>query len=451
MGGSLSPDDKLRAAAQREISALEDAMRSGYHPTGMRGSTNKKSGLRVVADALGISVSSLRHRVGTPGHIGIWGRKFGLIPDWTLYTPKAEAPIEFVAADVVTVERKRMQDRDFASENRKLREALSDAHDIRGGIAGLFSDPPIPRSLPMPVRKGAKAGEVPLINLYDLQWGEVVDINAMGGINSYNAVIAKKRLGRFFSTIIDLLTKHWHGPPPPKAYFALGGDLVSGQIHDLPKTNDRSGPEAVRDLVGVLKDGIEKLAFAIKCPIEVISVPGNHGRITEFPDDKRYVVDSYDTLVAWLLELHFNRPGSTVTVTIPPSGDALVNIYGRNVLWTHGDKIGAMGGHGGAGVAAPAARGMRRIFAEYSELGVRLHAIIMGHLHTALELEDGFVSASLVGPSERGRRFRFKPSPASQWLLTMHPHYGIAQRWKIQVGDPSEGSIYETPAGARAA
>jgi hypothetical protein len=32
--------------------------------------------------------------------------------------------------------------------------------------------------------------------------------------------------------------------------------------------------------------------------------------------------------------------------------------------------------------------------------------------------------------------------PASQWMLTVHQLRGIARRWKIQVGDPSEGSIY---------
>lgn len=367
--------------------------------------------------------------------------------------PPSAAP---ASKEQIESDRHRLRSNDLAAANKHLREALVKATDIRGGIAGLFSDPPQPKHISIPPRRNLKkVGEIPLLNLYDLQWGEVVNKAKMGGINSYDAAIAEARIGRWLATAIDLLTEHWHGVPPPKLYLTLGGDLVSGQIHDLPKTNDRSAPEAVRDLVGILKFAIEKLAAALEAyhgcpvPIEIISVPGNHGRIGEFPDDKRYVEDSYDTLVAWMLEAYFNRPGSNVTVTIPASGDALVKIYGRNILWTHGDRIGTKGGDGGAGVAAPCARGMRKVVNDYAQQGIPIYKVFIGHLHTALELEDGFVSSSLVGPNERGRfRFRFKSMPATQWLLTVHPLYGIAQRWQIQVGDPSEGSIYEIPPGA---
>ncbi len=370
--------------------------------------------------------------------------------------PKYEPPAQLDIPEQVESDRKKRLDRDLAAENKRLRDALLTATDIRGGIAGLFSEPPAPKHINIPKRKHLKqVGEVPILCLYDLQWGEVVNKARMGGVNSYNAAIAEARIGRWLAACIDLLTNHWRGPAPPKVYLTLGGDLVSGQIHDLPKTNDRSAPEAVRDLVGILKFAIEKLGSELAAyhkrpiPIECISIPGNHGRIGEFPDDKRYVEDSYDTLVAWMLETYFNRPGSNVTVTIPPSGDALVRIYGRYVLFSHGDRIGTKGGDGGAGVAAPCARGMRKVVSDYAQQGIPIYKVFIGHLHTALELEDGFVSSSLVGPNERGRfRFRFKSMPATQWLLTVHPVYGIAQRWQIHVGDASEGSIYEIPPGA---
>lgn len=397
----------------------------------------------LVAEAMDVSEASVRRYL----------RKAGVKLDANKKTPK-DINIEAIASQDVPsdpVELRRLRDRvNLLENNLKLAERRAvAAEDIRGGIAGLFSDPPQPKHIILPKARISDAGEIPLLNLFDLQWGEVVDAAKMDGLNSYNAEIAARRLSRYFDKCIDLCSgSHWGSSrKPPKAYLALGGDLVSGNIHDeLVKTNDRSPIEAVRDLVSHLFGNIERLQKALDCPIELISIPGNHGRITQKRESKRYVVDSYDTLVAWLLELHFNRPGSGVTVTVPASGDALVNIYGRNVLWTHGDRIGTRGGDGGAGAAAPAARGMRKIIAEYAARGVIVHMIIMGHIHTALELEDGFVSGTMVGPSEYSRDGRFKPRPATQWLLTMHPNIGIAKRWQIYVGDPSEGSIYRTGA-----
>lgn len=460
-----------RDEAIYEIALVENALRDGY-PAHTRIGAHNKSAVRIASEILGVVPQALTRRVGVPEFPLICGhhRRFGLTVDWSVYRERPMAPpvMDFappLAAAPPGPAPDPIETRRFKDEASRLRARLADAErrtasleDLRGSIAGLFTEPPAPRHIFIPPRRHLReVGEIPLLNLFDLQWGEVVRLDRMGGVNAYNATIAEARIGRWLAAAIHLLTEHWHGPPPPKLYLTLGGDLVSGQIHDLPVTNDRSAPEAVRDLVGLLLSVIKSLSTALAdyhgvvVPIEVISIPGNHGRIGEFPDDKRYVVDNYDTLVAWMLETHFNQPDSNVIITVPPSGDALVRIYGRAILYVHGDKIGTRGGDGGAGVAAPCARGMRKVVADYAQQGIPIYKIFMGHVHTAMELEDGFVSSSFVGPNERGRfRYRFKSMPATQWLLTMHPLYGIAQRWQIPVGDPSEGSIYEIPAGAYA-
>jgi hypothetical protein len=75
--------------------------------------------------------------------------------------------------------------------------------------------------------------------------------------------------------------------------------------------------------------------------------------------------------------------------------------------------------------------------------------IMIGHFHTALMLEEGFVNDSLVGPSEFSRDGRFRPRPAKQLFLVIHPRRFVSQvRW-IEVGHPSEGSLYAAPAADR--
>jgi hypothetical protein len=85
---------------------------------------------------------------------------------------------------------------------------------------------------------------------------------------------------------------------------------------------------------------------------------------------------------------------------------------------------------------------MQKLVQDYMAEGRVVDFIVMGHFHTPLELEFGIVNPSLMGPTEYSRSGRMRSHGAAQWMLTIHPRYGIARRWKISVGDPSEGSIY---------
>jgi predicted phosphodiesterase len=275
--------------------------------------------------------------------------------------------------------------------------------------------------------------------------GEVVSLSAMGGRNSYNMKVACARLERYFQSVVKLGTEHWTGPPPDSIYLVLGGDLVSGEIHDeLAKTNDLQAIPAVRVLAEALAAGLLLLRENFPAiPIHVISVPGNHGRTTKKPENKGFAINSYDMLVGLLLEWWAaTKELKGVTFSAPHAGDAFVTIHGWNILFTHGDRIGSRGGSGFVGPAATAARGMQKVVQDYLAEGRVIDVIVMGHFHTPLELEYGIVNPSLVGPSEYSRSGRMRSHPAAQWMLTVHPRYGIARRWKISVGDPSEGSIY---------
>lgn len=324
------------------------------------------------------------------------------------------------------------------------RNAAAD-RTIREAVFRLAEKPITPPNWTPKPSKGEKRETIVLF-LSDIHMGEVVSMSAMGGRNSYNMKIACTRLERYFQAVVKLGTVHWTGPPPDCIYLVLGGDLVSGEIHEeLAKTNDLQSIPAVRVLAEVLSAGLMLLRNSFpSIPIHVVSVPGNHGRNTHKPESKGFAVNSYDTLVALLLEWWATTSKvKNITFSAPHSGDAVVNIHGMNVLFTHGDRIGSRGGAGFVGPAATAARGMQRLVQDYLSEGKVIDLIVIGHFHTDLELEWGFVNGSLVGPSEYSRSGRMRSHPACQWMISIHPTYGVARRWKIQVGDCSEGSIYE--------
>lgn len=370
------------------------------------------------------------------------------------YRSAYEAAVrKFGAADPKDhIEARRVKSRENLQRQRieELEKQVASDRTIREAVFKLSERPLEPPNWVPTQSKSPHKRETIILFLSDIHMGEVVSLTAMGGRNSYNMKIACSRLERYFQSVVKLMTEHWTGPPPEAIYLVLGGDLVSGEIHDeLAKTNDLQAIPAVRILAEALAAGIGLLRESFpNMPINVISVPGNHGRNTKKPEAKQFAVNSYDTLVALLLEWWATTKGiKNITFSAPHTGDALVSIYGWNILFTHGDRIGSRGGSGFVGPAATAARGMQKLVQDYLSEGRVIDHIVMGHFHTPLELEHGFVNSSLVGPSEYSRSGRMKSHPASQWMLTIHPIYGIARRWKIACGHPSEGSIYTGRSG----
>ncbi len=296
------------------------------------------------------------------------------------------------AADPVEV--RTLKDRLAASQKAitDLERRAGVAENLRSSVMGLVGAPLPPVHFPPP-STGAASSETIVLFLSDLHWGEVVDLAAMDGANSFNIDIARARLGRWTHAVIDLATKHWSGSPPERIILILGGDLVSGEIHaELAKTNDAKALPAVRDVVAHLSEAIRQIRAAVACPIDIISLPGNHGRSTMKPESKQAAETSYDTLVCDFLEMTLAKE-SGLTFWKPVSGDAVFQVYGWTVLATHGDRIGSRGGQGFIGPAGTAARGFKRITADYAGRDILIDLILIGHFHTPLELEEGFVNA----------------------------------------------------------
>lgn len=434
--------------ALREIAEVENALFDGYPIDPYQGS-HQKGCIRIAAERLRINDQSLRRRVGSrhsPGAITI---RYGFQVDWDMYRappePEVIPPVE-TQSPPDPVKERRLQDEieRLRSDNRELLRRVAKAEDIRGDVLGLAELPPTPIRFPSR-DKSSKSRETIVLLLSDLHWGERVDLAAMDGLNSYSVEIARTRLGRWTNAVCDLATQHWSGPAPDRIILILGGDLISGAIHnELAKTDELKPLPAVKDCAEHLAHAIKTIAEKVGCPVDVISLPGNHGRTTLKPESKEASLTSLDVLVSDFLELAL-RDRKGITFYAPLSPDALFSVYGWRVMATHGDRIGSRGGQGFVGPAATAARGFKKIAADYSARGVHLDLMLICHLHTPLQLEEGFVNGSLPGPTEYSRDGRFRPHPAMQLFLVVHPRHRVSQiRW-IEVGHPDEGSLYEPP------
>lgn len=447
---ALPKNDPGLTRAKREIKAVNDALRAGHHPTGLSGNWTQKSAIRIAAERCGVDRMSLLPRVGKPDAIGTHEKRYGLKPDWALYKPDVPAELP-PAKPADPVDQRRHKD-----ENVRLRAALAaterraaDAEDIRSGVLGLVEEPLKPRLVVPKDSDVRDGGRTVILHLSDVHYGETVSFDEMDGTNKYDAAIAHARLGRFFDKAAALMTKHWSGTPPDEIVLCLGGDLVSGLIHDeLLQTNAPAVPATVREVGEFIAGGIVELHRRVKCPIRVYTVPGNHGRLSAKPQSKGRAANSLDLLATDFAEATLRGTGiKGVTFYRTSSPDAFFSVYGWHLLLTHGDTMGGRGG--GTGFIGPMAsiiKGHRKLVDTSWRSGRPVHYVLTAHYHTTGKTAFGWANGSVIGYGEYARDLRADPEPARQNMLVIHPRLGVITEQPLYLGVPSEGSHYAGPA-----
>ncbi len=269
----------------------------------------------------------------------------------------------------------------------------------------------------------------------DSHYGEVVDPSEMDGFNAYNLAIADQRTGRFFERTTRLARDYMAGVEYEGIVLALGGDLVSGDIHEeLEQTNEVSTYEAVLWAVPRLVAGIELLASEFG-NVHVVSAPGNHGRNSQKPRSKRRSANNADTLIARLVARQFEG-NEAVTFDVPDSFDVSFAVYGSRFAVEHGEQM-RFSGTSEIGAYGPVKRGTLRKSRQAQTEGRPFDYNLVGHFHTYIPAaSQGLVmNGSLKGYDEYARTGHFLPEPPQQALMLVSPEHGIGMQAPILVGD----------------
>lgn len=265
---------------------------------------------------------------------------------------------------------------------------------------------------------------VPTLFASDWHWGEVVDPDQIGGVNKYDITIAQRRAKEMIERAIDLLNNHVVNPSYPGIVFVLGGDMVSGDIHEeLTATNEQEIMPVVLDLWGVLIWCITTLADKFG-NVYVPCVTGNHGRNTKKMRAKGRVYTSFDWLLYSFLAKHFQAKGDKrVEFSIPAGPDCLYRVYNHRYLLTHGDQF--RGGDGQIGAIGPLTRGNKKKLARNTAIKREYDTMICGHWHQYMPLPRLIVNGSLKGYDEYANQMNFEHEPPQQALWLTHPNLGI--------------------------
>jgi hypothetical protein len=271
---------------------------------------------------------------------------------------------------------------------------------------------------------------VPTLFLSDFHWGEVVHPSQINGVNKFNLEIARKRLKLATERAVRLLSIISPKMDYPGIVVPLGGDMVSGNIHDeLTASNEINTMPTVVDLFGELVALITTMADTFG-KVFLPCVTGNHGRDTV----KIWNKDRHHTSFDWLLYVFLAKRfegDKRVTFLIPDGPDAYFRIFNHRYLLTHGDQF--RGGDGMIGALGPIIRGDHKKRSRNAQIDMEYDTMLCGHWHQLIHLSRLIVNGSLKGYDEYAYNNNFGFEVPQQALWLTHPKYGITYRSPVFV------------------
>ncbi len=265
------------------------------------------------------------------------------------------------------------------------------------------------------IRTPSSAG-IPTLFLSDLHWGEVVRGSEIGNINHYDLKTAQQRLHSIADKAIVLLRDHVVGDYPG-IVIPLGGDMVSGSIHDeLLQTNEGSVLQQMLDCFEHLQAIIKQMAGEFG-RVHLPCVTGNHGRSNKKWQAKQRAHLSYEWLLYQFLERAFIGD-ERVSFQIPEGPDADYELLGTNYRLTHGDTF--KGGDGIIGPIGPVTRGALKRGRMAGAMGQPFDMMLLGHWHTLTWGANFIINGSTKGFDEYAMSLSVTPEPPAQalWLTT---------------------------------
>lgn len=261
--------------------------------------------------------------------------------------------------------------------------------------------------------------------LSDLHLDEVISPQEMNGLNAFNRDIALYRLEQFFQGV-ELLTRDYvAGVRYEGLVLPLGGDLVSGAIHEeLRETNAAPVLATVKYWYPKIADGISYLAD-IFGRVHVPCVPGNHGRLTQKPRFKLSALDNADWLMCSLIEDRL-AGDDRITFANHESLDVQFDVYNLKFLMNHGQTGG---GQGIGGIWPPIMRLKARKAAAFD-----FDWFICGHWHQYTHGQGLTINGSLKGFDEFAKGHAFSPERPQQALWVVTPENGITMAAPVFCG-----------------
>lgn len=280
-----------------------------------------------------------------------------------------------------------------------------------------------------PATRGEHRGTVSLI-LSDAHWDEVIRPEQINYPNAYDREVAVKRLKATVERTIVLSRDYITGLSFDGLILWLGGDLVSGNIHDeLSRTNDG---QHMLDTIDFWSDQLASAIVALADHFQRVHVPvvvGNHGRTSRKPEAKNAVRSNYDWLLARIVQRAL-RADERITWNISEARALYETVYEHRYRFEHGDQF--KGGEQITGPIRPVMFGRQQLL----NGGAQFDTLLVCDKHQYSSLPGATVNGSLCGYGEfaDGRHYRPEPPQLAFWVDT--PENGPSFHLPVLPADP---------------
>lgn len=270
-----------------------------------------------------------------------------------------------------------------------------------------------PKSRAKRVREGC-----PVILCSDWHVGETVDPDTVNGKNTYTPEIAEKRAHRLFKGAASTINVWESGYSIKEAIVWLGGDIITGYIHDeLVESNSMSPTEEVLFARKLITQGINYILD--NTGIEKLNVPcnyGNHGRLDKRKKVSTGAKNSFEWLLYKVLEQQY-QDDKRVEFHVSNGSHLYMDVYGKTLRFHHGDDIKYWGGIGG--LSTP----MRKAVDGWNDFK---HADItcIGHYHQCKDFGDSVINGSLIGFNAFALSIKARYEKAAQMMFLLDKKYG---------------------------
>ncbi len=243
----------------------------------------------------------------------------------------------------------------------------------------------------------------------------------IGFRNEYNPEIAQERARQFWRsnlTMLNAARAAWH---IDQYLLWLGGDLITGYIHEEYEADNYLSPtEATLLAFQMLVEGIDYLLAESDCPrILIATSNGNHGRTGK----KKRVTDdfrnSYEFMLYQLLAMHY-KDEKRIRFQLGTGYYNVVDVYGFEVRFSHGDAVRSGGGVGG--LAPP----LYRRIGKLAQGGDSVNLDCMGHHHQLDFLRLFARNGSLIGWNQFAEFLGCEPEPPQQASFVVDSKHQIA-------------------------
>lgn len=336
---------------------------------------------------------------------------------------------------------------------RKLEKQIGDMQLLASALSDYAPRLGKPKAHSMKPRKTAGPWEMVAV-LSDAHATEAWTEAQTDGLSSYDFETFCRNLWFFGEEIVRFAKESRPLYGLDTLHVDMLGDIFHGtlRIEDEVK-NDFPTVPGLANTAHVLWQWLVKLAEDFK-EIRCTCLAGNHGRLHQKPQAKRYVETNYDTLIYLTLRNNARLLGveERIRFTIPESRIHTITRCGHRVLMAHGDHIS-----GGNSIANIPIYGLSRdmlgqLKKDIAKIrrqgsGKSVSLIEIGHFHQANFLEDCLLmNGALCPPSPWAVDVRRASGEPKQWIYHASADFAIRAMTHLAMSaaGTSHGFAYDT-------